>query len=570
MGSLWRVGGGGGGGPARCMGPAEGASPSMGQVKATCRCLGCWRTTKASAVVPDPVIPVALDTAAAKSGGGAASSSSSVGQPGSGSGSGSSLSTLSGHSSADQMRLGDSTLSYPNGSTYTGQVADGKKHGLGSLRLTDGTRYDADWRNDKRHGEGSELCPDGTRFTGNYVNGMRSGHGVMTWPEGSKYSGQFEHDKANGEGTLFRTDGSVYKGHFSEDSMSGEGCMRWTDGGEYVGQFVVNRRDGKGKMSWVTGRWKSYDGCWKDSLQHGSGTLVDRNDRTFHGIFQGGRLVRWLDEASARDGEGPVDLQVPPYWTNQNTALGFSDRTACSEEQQELIQTMLDGTFRKIRTRDRSGKTPSRLRLVKCHRVENSSMWARYAEAKSRVLARRPDGVQPVNSLDGNPETGFVKTHTFLDPVLQEQLDPRLNEHFLWHGTTPEGAIGISTHGFRIALAGSRAGTYFGRGCYFAECSSKSDEYAREGDHLLAGVFALLLCRVTCGSLFRTTEPDSKAIEVALAGGEFDSVLGDREASAGTFREFVVYDEELVYPEFVVLYERKFDPSPAPVGAGAS
>lgn len=123
------------------------------------------------------------------------------------------------------------------------------------------------------------------------------------------------------------------------------------------------------------------------------------------------------------------------------------------------------------------------------------------------------------------------------------------------------GGDSISTDGFRIAFAGSRAGTYFGRGCYFAECSSKADEYAKEGEHILAGVYALLLCRVTCGSVFRTDRPDDKAIDAALDSSEYDSVLGDREASVGTYREFVVYDEELAYPEFVVLYERKHDAS---------
>lgn len=499
-----------------------------------CRGLCCirWRS-KASVVALDAVVPLPFEGAWTSA---AASSSSADFAP----------------------RPGDKVLEYPNGSTYRGQVVDGQKHGWGALLLPDGTRYEAEWRNDKRHGEGTELCPDGTHFAGNYANGLRSGHGVMTWPEGSRYTGQFEHDKANGEGTLLRTDGSVYRGHFSEDSMSGEGRMRWTDGGEYAGQFVANRRDGKGKMLWVSGRWKSYEGSWKDSWQHGHGTLIDRNDRVFKGLFQGGRLVRWVDGSEDEDKDLMKDLIVPKYWTNKNTMLGFSERAECSEAQQEQIQRLLDSTFRNVRTRDRSGQVPSRLRLVKCHRVENSAMWARYVEAKARIWAKRPNGVTPVNALDGKPEQSCVKTQSALDKCFVDQLEPGINEHYLWHGTTPEGAIGISENGFRIALAGSRAGTYFGRGCYFAECSSKSDEYAREGDKLLAGVFALLLCRVTCGSLFRTTEPDGKAIELALAGGEYDAVLGDREASAGTFREFVVYDEELVYPEFVVLYERKF------------
>lgn len=514
--------------------PWLGRSP----LKRCTRCCACWRAS-AAPVAPDSVVPVALSTP-----------SKSSRDPG-------------GVTVGFPERPGDESITYLNGSQYQGQVVENKRHGRGTLVLSDGTRYEAEWRNDKRHGEGMEFCPDGTRFNGAYVNGFRSGHGVMTWPEGSRYVGQFEHDKANGEGMLLRTDGSVYQGRFSEDSMSGEGRMRWTDGGEYVGQFVANRRDGKGKMLWVTGRWKSYEGGWKDSLQHGHGTLVDRSDGVFTGLFHSGKLVRWVDENEG-DEKDSMELEVPRYWSNQNAALGFSERTECTEAQRNQVQKLLDDTFRSVRTRDRSGQVPSRLRLVKCHRVENSEMWGRYVEAKKRIAARRPDGVKKVNELDGDPSTGLVKTQVALEDAVMEQLDVNLNEHYLWHGTTPEGALGISTNGFRIALAGSRAGTYFGRGCYFAECSSKSDEYAREGDNLLAGVYALLLCRVTCGSLFRTTEPDGKAIELALAGGDYDAVLGDREASAGTFREFVVYDEELVYPEFVVLYERKFAEQPPP------
>jgi hypothetical protein len=459
-------------------------------------------------------------------------------------------------------------FTYPNSSVYEGQLIDGKRHGRGTLTLSDGTKYEAEWRKDERHGRGTELFADGSHFAGSYVDGLRSGHGVMTWPEGSRYSGQFERGRANGEGHLLRTDGSVYKGQFCEDCMAGEGCMQWKDGVEYVGQFVANRREGVGKMRWMTGRWRSYEGDWKDGMQHGHGTLVDHNDQVFSGLFRCGKLVRWDDDAKAQaEAEVPQErpLEVPRYWVNQDVVAGFSERNEVSEAFQEQVQRLLDGTFKNVRTRDRgSGQVPTRLRLLKCHRVENSVMWARYVRAKARIWARRPEGVNPVNILSGNPEEGFVRTNTLLDGDVADRLDGHVNEHYLWHGTTPEGAIGVSTNGFRLALAGSRAGTFFGRGCYFAECSSKSDEYAREGDSILAGVYALLLCRVVCGSLFRITHADHPAIEQALGSGEYDAVLGDREASVGTYREFVVYDEESIYPEYVVLYERKFDPSQQP------
>jgi hypothetical protein len=43
-----------------------------------------------------------------------------------------------------------------------------------------------------------------------------------------------------------------------------------------------------------------------------------------------------------------------------------------------------------------------------------------------------------------------------------------------------------------------------------------------------------------------------------LATGAFDSVLGDREAEVGTYREFVVFDQAQIYPEYIVIYSRSF------------
>lgn len=198
--------------------------------------------------------------------------------------------------SAKGPKEGFGSVVYPNRSKYEGNFHNHMRHGAGTLTLSDGTKYESEWRMDERHGEGKEMCPDGTTFVGSYVKGMRHGQGVMTWPEGSKYSGQFERGRANGEGELLRTDGSVYRGLFSEDCMSGEGRMQWRDGVEYVGQFVGNRREGFGRMHWTSGRWKNYEGYWKDGLQHGEGTLTDHNNQEFKGSFRAGKLERWDDD----------------------------------------------------------------------------------------------------------------------------------------------------------------------------------------------------------------------------------------------------------------------------------
>jgi len=191
---------------------------------------------------------------------------------------------------------GFGSVVYQNRSKYEGHFHNYLRHGFGTLTLSDGTKYESAWKSDERHGEGREVCPDGTTFTGSYVKGMRHGHGVMTWPEGSKYSGEFERGRANGEGELLRTDGSVYRGQFSEDCMSGNGRMQWRDGVEYNGEFTGNRREGFGRMHWTSGRWKSYEGYWKDGLQHGKGTLADHSNQEFRGVFENGKLKSWDEE----------------------------------------------------------------------------------------------------------------------------------------------------------------------------------------------------------------------------------------------------------------------------------
>lgn len=204
-------------------------------------------------------------------------------------------------SASTPPKNGHGKVKYGNNSTYEGQFQNHMRHGFGTYTLSEGTQYASEWRHDERHGKGREAWADGTIFVGQYAKGMRSGNGVIKWPEGSKYSGHFERGRANGEGELVRTDGSVYRGFFAEDCMAGEGHMVWPDGVEYSGQFAGNRRDGAGKMIWKGGKWKSYDGEWKEGLQHGHGTLMDHDDQSFSGQFHGGNLEMWDDDARPDD-----------------------------------------------------------------------------------------------------------------------------------------------------------------------------------------------------------------------------------------------------------------------------
>lgn len=188
-------------------------------------------------------------------------------------------------------------------------------------------------------------------------------------------------------------------------------------------------------------------------------------------------------------------------------------------------------------------------------------MWGRYIERRLAIKQAREAGRSvgavggPVDLFDPPAKTDEIaRSH----PDMFEPLDEYLNEVYLWHGCHVRHALSIAQSDFCIDMAGSSRGTMYGAGAYFAESSTKADEYAKdEPEGFYKGVYAVLLCRVTMGKFFYTEQRDESAAQ-KVESGDFDSTLGDRLKAAGTFREFVVYNADQVYPEYVILYERVY------------
>lgn len=286
-----------------------------------------------------------------------------------------------------------------------------------------------------------------------------------------------------------------------------------------------------------------------------------------------------MDEHDDQDQETywPKDPRTPTYWTNQDLQQPFDEREPI-DSLVPIVQSMFDSTWKDIVTRDRQGGKPDGLEVISVERFEDQNMWSNYIAEKEKIRRKRgpPPNPTPVHLLDGNPNTGVVLTDKFIAALSGgEGLDQEVNEHYLFHGTSPEAAEAISEDGFRINLAGSNAGVLFGKGAYFAECSSKADEYSVAGGGkqvTLGGYafvqdadeYAILLSRVCMGKVLRAySSKDKKEIEKKLKKGMIDSVLGDREEKVGTYREFIVYREAQIYPEYRVIYRRTYGESSA-------
>eukprot|EP00439_Symbiodinium_sp_Y106_P075729 s316_g15.t1 len=123
-----------------------------------------------------------------------------------------------------------------------------------------------------------------------------------------------------------------------------------------------------------------------------------------------------------------------------------------------------------------------------------------------------------------------------------------------------EGAEGITDANFDLTRAGTAFGSLFGPGIYLAESCMKADEYT-QADH--RGYFPLLLCRAVLGNVLYCDHPSPVEISASLVAacgerGGHHSILGDREKVNGTFREFIVFDNHQVYPEYIVWYRRVY------------
>lgn len=100
----------------------------------------------------------------------------------------------------------------------------------------------------------------------------------------------------------------------------------------------------------------------------------------------------------------------------------------------------------------------------------------------------------------------------------------------------------------------------FGAGLYFAEASSKSDEYCQPNEN---DEYPIIIVRVILGRPHYVDapkpfdDPGRRALEHSCMSGSCHSVIGDRIKVSNTYREMVVYDHFQAYPRFILWYHRK-------------
>lgn len=87
---------------------------------------------------------------------------------------------------------------------------------------------------------------DGSTYRGDIINGKMEGKGYINWVDGSSYKGEFKNNMMDGHGILIWPNGDIYSGSFCRGKMDGIGRLRWTDGRTFYGLFKEGRRTSQG------------------------------------------------------------------------------------------------------------------------------------------------------------------------------------------------------------------------------------------------------------------------------------------------------------------------------------
>jgi hypothetical protein len=214
------------------------------------------------------------------------------------------------------------------------------------------------------------------------------------------------------------------------------------------------------------------------------------------------------------------------------------------------VQALMDRTWKDATTRDRGYEAVPRFEVVQVLRNVNREKLQKYREKQTDLALHHATLLGDIKTV--GPDW---------DKEQEEPRNKEVNEFFLFHGTNPAGAQNICAQDFRLDLSGCNKGSLYGPGIYFAESSSKADEYAGDDeDGLYRGLYAMLLCRVSLGNPVISTEvkPDLEHFTKELESTTHHSILGDREAARGTFREFVIRDTTQAFPAYVIIYRRSY------------
>ncbi|KAG5855454.1 hypothetical protein ANANG_G00049220 [Anguilla anguilla] len=221
---------------------------------------------------------------------------------------------------------------------------------------------------------------------------------------------------------------------------------------------------------------------------------------------------------------GPQSLN--PYLTlnTANSGTILID-LATDDKEFQSVEEEMQSTIREHRDGGHAGGVFNRYNILKIQKVCNKKLWERYTHRRKEV---------------------------------SEENHNHSNERMLFHGSPFVNAIIHKGFDERHAYIGGM----FGAGIYFAENSSKSNQYVygigggtgcplHKDRSCYVCQRHLLFCRVTLGKSFL----QFSAMKMAHSPPGHHSVTGRPSVNGLALAEYVIYRGEQAYPEYLITYQ---------------
>lgn len=163
-------------------------------------------------------------------------------------------------------------------------------HGKGKYIYGDGPNYTIHFNRptlyDRDRQRMSTYCPDftgGSTYEGDIRDGKLNGYGIHKDSNGDIYEGHFVDNSFSGDGIFSFSNGDTYKGQLVDNKIIGNGKYTWANGNTYEGQFENGNPHGYGTFIWANhGNSKKYAKKYVGRFKNGNMT---NGSLTFNKIY---------------------------------------------------------------------------------------------------------------------------------------------------------------------------------------------------------------------------------------------------------------------------------------------
>jgi len=188
---------------------------------------------------------------------------------------------------------------------------------------------------------------------------------------------------------------------------------------------------------------------------------------------------------------------------------------------------------------------------VRIYRIENHPMWQRFCFHEKQIEVELAGPADPPLEL--------FESHDWLRRLeVRNGLSVLASTRYLLHGTSASSLPDIVQYGLRTKFTGTKSGgALYGTGLYFTNSACKAWQYTDRGvvGGKTHGPAIILVCRVALGKTELLATAPSVTSNFSKVGHHSKMAKHTYTTRPGALQihnEFIIFDETMVYPEFVL------------------